>query len=82
MVFIDSWLLLRLAGSFVLSMHSPSYDESGVLVHRQVVLVDVEVIIADPPLALIQALRRQIRDTSLEHELTGALPGCIVHPRP
>jgi hypothetical protein len=40
--------------------------ESGVLVRGKVVLVDVKVIIADPPLALIRALRGQICDASLQ----------------
>jgi len=56
--------------------------ESSLFARGQVVLVDVEVIIADPPLALIQALGRQIRDAGLQHELTCALPGCIVHSSP
>jgi hypothetical protein len=48
----------------------------------QVELINVEVIIPDPSLALIQTLRRQIRDGGLQHELTRALAVCIVHRRP
>jgi hypothetical protein len=62
--------------------HCPGTGESGVLARGQVVLVDIEVIVANPPLALIQALRGQILDASLQHELASALPGRIVHPRP
>jgi hypothetical protein len=75
---LRAFIVLRLATSVC----SPGIGESGVLARGQVVLVNVEVIIANPPLALIQALRGQIRDASLQHELTGALPGCIVYPRP
>jgi len=48
----------------------------------QMALVHVKIIIADPPLALIQTLRRKIRDGGLQHELAGALAGGIVRRRP
>jgi hypothetical protein len=61
---------------------APGTGESGARDSGQVVLINVEVIVADPPLARIEALRRQIRDRGLQHELTGALAGRIVHRRP
>jgi hypothetical protein len=61
---------------------APGTGESGARDSGQVVLINVEVIVADPPLARIEALRRQIRDCGLQHDLTGALAGRIVHRGP
>ena len=55
----------------------PGTGESGARDSGQVVLINVEVIVADPPHARIEALRRQIRDRGLQHEQTSAVEAPI-----